>query len=139
MPLHRLLVLSLLLAPVTAVAQASPVRLTARDTLLLTHEFTAQHAEFQRIALRAGQVYRVEVEDGFNVQIRTLSPGEPNPRFATIEPFPRASRTIAFQVMPFVSTVYEIRVDRIRGAAAPLKVFWDASASARRQKGITHA
>ncbi len=138
MQLHRSLVYSLLFAPAALAAQASPARLTVRDTLVLAHEFTTQRAEFARIELRAGQVYRVEVEDGFNVQIRTLSSGEQNPGFAKTEAFPRASRTIAFDVIPFVSTVYEIRVGQIRGAAAPLKVYWDASESARRQKLITH-
>jgi hypothetical protein len=132
------LVLSLLIVPAALVAQSTPVRNTPRDSLVLAHEFTTQYGEFARVKLQAGQVYRVEVEDGSNVRILPLMSGEQKPRIVRLEPFPRASRTVAFDVVPFVSTVYEIRIGSIRGAAAPLKVFWDASATAHRQKLITH-
>jgi hypothetical protein len=106
----------------------------ARDTLVLAYEFTGETNEFTRVELQAGSVYRVEVDGGRNVQIRALRSGEQSPRFGQIEPYPRASRTVAFEVIPFVTTIYEIRIGSIPRGVAPLRVYWDANATTRRQK-----
>ena len=110
----------------------------ARDTLILAHEFSGQGLEFSRVELQAGQVYRVEVDGGRDIRIRALRSGEQAPRFGKTEPDPRASRTISFEVIPFVTTIYEIRVGSIPRGVAPLRVYWDANATARRQKLLTH-
>jgi hypothetical protein len=106
---------------------------TARDTLVLAHDFTAS-TEFVRITLDAGQVYRVELTDGSAIQIRALLPGERNPIVARTETYPRASRTVVFELAPSATTVYEIRVGGITSAAAPLRVYWDRHSTERRQK-----
>jgi hypothetical protein len=41
---------------------------------------------------------------------------------------------VAFEVIPFVATIYEIRIGSIPRGVAPLPVYWDANATARRQK-----
>jgi len=105
----------------------------ARDTLILAHEFTAA-TEFARVELAAGQVYRVEVTDGAVLQVRALLSGVQNPVVGKSEAFPRASRTVAFELAPSVSAVYEIRVGRLTRGAAPVRVYWDQHATARRQK-----
>ncbi len=106
----------------------------ARDSLILDHEFTGSGLEFTRVELQQGQVYRIEVDGGRNVQIRALRSGEQNPRFGKTEPYPRPSRTVSFEITPFVTTTYEIRVGEIARGVASLRVFWDANATARRQK-----
>lgn len=106
-----------------------------RDTLVLAYEFTAS-SEFTRVTLEAGQVYRVELTDGNAIQVRTLLPGEQNPFVARTETYPRASRTVVFELAPSVTTVYEIRVGGITRGAAPLRVYWDQHSTARRQKVI---
>jgi hypothetical protein len=105
----------------------------ARDTLILAHEFTAA-TEFARVELAAGQVYRVEVTDGAVLQVRALLSGVQNPVVGKSEAFPRASRTVAFELAPSASAVYEIRVGRLTRGAAPVRVYWDQHATARRQK-----
>jgi hypothetical protein len=119
------------------VIAASPVPFDSapRDTLVLAHEFTAP-SEFTRVTLEAGQVYRVELTDGTAIQVRTLLPGEQNPIVARTETYPRASRTVVFELAPSVTTVYEIRVGGITRGAAPLRVYWDQHSTARRQKVI---
>jgi hypothetical protein len=106
----------------------------AQDTLILAHEFSGPGLEFTRVKLHAGQVYRVEVDGGRDIRIRALRSGEQAPRFGQTEPYPRASRTVAFEVIPFVTTIYEIRVGSIPRGVAPLRIYWDANATARRQK-----
>lgn len=127
-----LLLISLLAAPSHA---DTTNRGGSRDTLVLAHEFTAA-TEFARVTLDADQVYRVEVMDGSQVQVRALEPGAQNPLFNRIEAFPRASRTVAFELAPSVTTVYEIRVGGITRGAAAMRVYWDHHATARRQKVI---
>ncbi len=105
-----------------------------RDSLIVDHDFTGSGLEFMRVELLEGQVYRVEVDGGRDVQIRALRSGEQNPRFGRTEPYPRASRTVAFELIPFVTTTYEIRVGEIQHGVASLRVFRDANATARRQK-----
>lgn len=121
-------------------AQAAPVATTdsmaPRDSLVLGYEFTEAGGEFARIELEAGQVYRVEVDGGQNVRIRALGAGEQQPRFTRTEPYPRASRTTAFEIAPFVTTVYEIRVGSIPRGTAAMRIFRDGNATARRQKVI---
>jgi hypothetical protein len=106
----------------------------ARDSLILDHEFTGAGLEFTRVELREGQVYRIEVDGGRDIQIRALRSGEQGPRFGKTEPYPRPSRTVSFEIIPFVTTTYEIRVGEIQRGVATLRVFWDANATARRQK-----
>jgi len=117
-----------------APGDTTPVR-PARDTLVLAHEFTAS-TEFARVTLEAGQAYRVEVMDGGVVQVRALEPGAQNPVVNRTEAFPRASQTVAFELQPSVTTVYEIRVGRITRGAASMRIFWDHHATERRQKVI---
>jgi hypothetical protein len=105
-----------------------------RDSLILDHDFTGSGLEFTRIELLEGQVYRIEVDGGRDVQIRALRSGEQSPRFGRTEPYPRASRTVSFEIIPFVTTTYEIRVGEIQRGVASLRVFRDANATARRQK-----
>ena len=105
----------------------------ARDTLVLAHEFTAA-TEFVRLELDSGQVYRVEVTDGETVQVRALLSGVQNPVFGKSENIPRASRTVSFELAPKVTAVYEIRVGRLTRGTAPVRVYWDQHATARRQK-----
>jgi hypothetical protein len=104
-----------------------------RDTLILAHEFTAA-TEFARVELDAGQVYRVEVTDGDALQVRALLPGVQNPVLGKTEAIPRASRTVAFELLPSVSAVYEIRVGHLTRGEAPVRIYWDQHATARRQK-----
>lgn len=115
-----------------------PDSVFARDTLILAHEFSGEGLEFTRVELLAGQVYRVEVDGGRDIRIRALRSGEQAPRFGKTEPYSRASRTISFEVIPFVTTIYEIRVGSITRGVAPLRVYWDANATARRQQLLTH-
>jgi hypothetical protein len=105
-----------------------------RDSLILDHEFTGAGLEFTRVELFEGQVYRIEVDGGRDIQIRALRSGEQNPRFGKTEPYPRPSRTVSFEIIPFVTTTYEIRVGAIPRGVASLRVFWDANATARRRK-----
>jgi hypothetical protein len=115
-------------------AGGSPARdSTPRDTLLLSHDFTAS-TEFVRIPLDAGQVYRVELTDGSTIQVRALRAGEQNPIVARTETYPRASRTVVFELAPSVTTVYEVRVGGIDRGAAPLRIYWDRHSTERRQK-----
>ena len=104
-----------------------------RDTLVMAHEFTAS-TEFARVTLDAGQVYRVELTGATAMQVRALLPGEQLPIVARNEPYPRASRTVVFELSPSVTTVYEIRVGGITGGAAPLRIYWDQHSTERRQK-----
>lgn len=106
----------------------------ATDSLILDHEFTGAGLEFTRVELLEGQVYRIEVDGGRDIQIRALRSGQQNPRFGRTEPYPRPSRTVSFEIIPFVTTTYEIRVGEIRRGVASLRVFRDANATARRQK-----
>jgi len=121
-------------------AAFSPIRLPGadtnftRDSLILDHEFTGAGLEFTRVELLEGQVYRIEVDGGRDIRIRALRSGEQNPRFGKTEPYPRASRTVSFEIMPFVTTTYEIRLGAIPRGVASLRIFWDANATARRQK-----
>lgn len=108
----------------------------ARDTLVLVHEFTAP-SEFARVTLESGQVYRVELTNGNSIQVRTLLAGEQNPIVARTEAYPRASRTVVFELAPSVTTVYEFRVGGISRGAAPLRVYWDHHSTARRQKVLS--
>ncbi len=108
--------------------------IVARDSLILDHEFTGAGLEFTRVELQQGQVYRIEVDGGRDIQIRALRSGEQNPRFGKTEPYPRPSRTVSFEIIPFVTTTYEIRVGEIQRGVASLRVFRDANATARRQK-----
>lgn len=105
-----------------------------RDSLILDHDFTGSGLEFTRVELLEGQVYRIEVDGGRDVRIRALRSGEQNPRFGKTEPYPRASRTVSFEIIPFVTTTYEIRVGEIQRGVASLRIFRDANATARRQK-----
>jgi hypothetical protein len=132
--LGTLALTSTLLSPTSALARDS----TPRDTLIFSHEFTAS-TEFARVTLDAGQVYRVELTDGTAIQVRALLPGEQNPIVARTETFPRASRTVVFELAPSVTTVYEIRVGGISRGAAPLRMFWDQHSTARRQKVLGRA
>ena len=106
---------------------------TPRDTLVLAHEFTAPN-EFARATLEAGQVYRVELTDASRLQVRTLHSGEQLPVVARTEPLGRASHTTVFELQPSVTTTYEFRVAGLSRGAAPIRVYWDADASARRAK-----
>jgi hypothetical protein len=105
-----------------------------RDSLILDREFTGEGLEFTRVELLEGQVYRIEVDGGRDIRIRALRSGEQNPRFGRTEPYPRASGTVSFEIIPFVTTVYEIRIGAIQRGVASLRVFWDANATARRRK-----
>jgi hypothetical protein len=105
-----------------------------RDSLILDHDFTGEGLEFTRVELQEGQVYRIEVDGGRDIQIRALRSGEQNPRFGKTEPYARPSRTVSFEIIPFVTTTYEIRVGEIRRGVASLRIFWDANATARRHK-----
>lgn len=106
----------------------------ARDTLVLAHEFSGPRTEFVRTTLEAGQVYRVEVTGARSAQIRTLEQGVQQPAFSRAESGVRASGTIVFELRPFATTTYEIRVSGIRDGSAPVKIWWDARASRARQK-----
>jgi hypothetical protein len=121
--------LTLLTNASAGAADSSP----PRDTLVLAHEFTAS-TEFARVTLDAGQVYRVELTDANTMQVRALLPGEQLPIVARNEPYPRASRTVVFELSPSVTTLYEIRVGGITGGAAPLRIYWDHHSTERRQK-----
>lgn len=105
----------------------------ARDTLVLAHEFSGPRSEFVRTTLESGQVYHVEVTGARSAQIRTLEPGVQQPAFSR-QSGVRASGTIVFELRPFATTTYEIRVSGIRDGSAPVKIWWDARASRARQK-----
>jgi hypothetical protein len=110
---------------------------TPRDTLVLAYEFTAPN-EFARATLEAGQVYRVELTDASQLQVRTLHSGEQLPVVARTEPLGRASHTMVFELQPSVTTIYEFRVAGLSRGAAPIRVYWDAKSSARREKVKKH-
>ncbi len=109
-----------------------------RDSLVLAHEFTAR-GEFARVELRAGQVYRLEVSGGSMVRLRPLGAGEPNPVVNSLREAPSASDAARFEIRPSVTAVYEVRVGAITRGTAPVRIFWDANATARRQKLIGHS
>lgn len=106
---------------------------TPRDTLVLAHEFTAPH-EFARATLEAGQVYRVEVMDAAQLQVRTVESGRQLPIIERSEAFSRASHTMVFELHPSVTTTYEFRVGGLRTGAAPIRVWWDADGTKREKK-----
>lgn len=126
--------LGLLAAALSTAVSPTPHRDTApRDTLVLAHEFTAPH-EFARATLEAGQVYRVEVMDAAQLQVRTLESGRQLPIVERSEALSRASHTLVFELHPSVTTTYEFRVGGLRTGAAPIRVWWDADGTAREKK-----
>jgi hypothetical protein len=131
--LESLSTIALSLTLLTNAGAGAPDSSAPRDTLILAHEFTAS-TEFTRVTLDAGQVYRVELTDANTMQVRALLPGEQLPIVARSEPYPRASRTVVFELSPSVTTLYEIRVGGITGGVAPLRIYWDLHSTDRRQK-----
>ena len=126
--------LKLLIVTCSTVIAAPPHRdTTPRDTLVLAHEFTAPH-EFARTTLEAGRVYRVEVMDANQLQVRTLRSGRQLPIIERSESFSRASHTLVFELHPSVTTTYEFRVGGLRTGAAPIRVWWDADGTKREKK-----
>lgn len=105
-----------------------------RDTLVLAYEFSGPRSEFTRVTLEAGQVYRVEVTGARQAQIRTLEPGVQQPMLSRIEAGTRASGTVAFELRPHATTVYEVRVSGLTQGSAPVRIYWDASASRARHE-----
>lgn len=124
---HLLLALTTLVTPATA-----PVK---GDSLVLAHEFTS-NTEFTRVDLQAGQVYRLEIVGGTRVRVRTLGAGEQAPEIIPLNALPSASNGNSFEIRPSVSTVYEVRVGAVTRGTAAVRIFWDANATARRQKLI---
>jgi hypothetical protein len=122
---------ALVLLP-TALPAAAPA---VRDSLVLSHEFTTPRAEFVRIVLVAGNVYRFEVANAGQLQFRAREAGVQPPFADRIEATARPSNTVAFEIAPTVTAEYEVRVAGIRGAA-PLRIYLDTHATERRQRVI---
>ncbi len=121
-----------LLAAAPASAQDS-TRAEPRDTLVLAHEFTGPRSEFVRVTLEAGQAYRVEVTGASELRVRALKSGVQQPLLTRTEAMARASHTISFELRPYATEVYELRVSGIRDGSAPVKIYWDATGSAQRK------
>lgn len=111
--------------------QAAPI---PRDSLLLAHEFSEPRSEFARVTLEAGQVYRLEVTGARAAQVRTLLPGVQQPVVAQLPSGTSASGTVVFELRPFATALYEVRVSDLTGGSAPVRIYWDADASKARQK-----
>lgn len=132
-----------MIAPLLAVALAGSTRglraaPVTQDSLMLVHEFSQPRTEAARVTLEAGQVYRLEVNGARAAQVRTLLPGVQQPVVARLPSGTSASGTVVFELRPFATALYEVRVGDLTGGTAPVRIYWDAHASQARAKLRQH-
>ena len=132
-----------MIAPLLAVALTGTARglcaaPVTQDSLMLAHEFSQPRTESARVTLEAGQVYRLEVTGAGAAQVRTLLPGVQQPVVNRLPSGSSASGTVVFELRPFATALYEVRVGSLSGGAAPVRIYWDAHASRARAKLRQH-